>query len=50
MDGRAGAAALTVAGDGSRGRGGEGQPDGGGGVRGGEVGRDLRAALIARPA
>jgi hypothetical protein len=44
------AAALTVARDEGRGRGGEGQPDGGGDARVGEVGRDLRAALVARPA
>lgn len=51
LDGMAGAAAaLTVARDEGRGRGGEGQPDGGGDARVGEVGRDLRAALVARPA
>ena len=41
---------LTVAGDGGRGRGGEGEADGGGELRRGEVGRDLGAALVARPA
>jgi len=44
------AAALTVAGDGTRGRGGKGQPDGGDDPRVGEVGRDMLAALVARPA
>jgi len=41
---------LTVAGDGGRGRGGEGEADGAGELRRGEVGRDLGAALVARPA
>jgi hypothetical protein len=40
----------TVAGDGSGGRGGEGEADGGRELRGGEVGRDLGSALVARPA